>query len=178
MGDPSQPIPNLPEVCPYGILNLAAALETHMLLLTGTDAVHRRLRDWLAEKYLEGNIRLLYLAEPLGRRIRSVEDLGMIVSAYGRARALRRPKSSEMDNELYFYGQEPAREAAVAAGKPDVAPGRIAMVNEPVASRKGVKWAEPLVSVHEVREDDPVVLLKGAMGEMPLYTIQEVSEEG
>lgn len=121
MGDPSRDpakAPPLSSTCPYGILNLAAALESHSLLAHhGTDAVHTRLRDWLLEHYLDGNMALVYTSEPLGRRIRSVGDLGLLVSAYSRARALRRPKTSRMENELYFYGQGPGREEGLAAGK-------------------------------------------------------------
>jgi hypothetical protein len=197
MGDTFRPKPNISEVCPCGILNLAAALEAYtLLMLAGTDDVHKRLREWLAENYLDGNINLLNLDEPLGRRIRSIEDLGMLVSAYGRARSLRRPKTHQMKNELYFYGQKPERDAAVAAAKfmqqyfkPDAATGRITTVNEPLPAEKGVKWAEPLASVKEMSGDEPVAVtkrtrwddpftpVKKTKGKERLDSVQEVSEE-
>lgn len=162
--------PVMSGVCPFGILNIAAAVETYTLLQDGKEAIHKELRDWLASNYLEGNLHLLQLDEPLGRVIRSVEDLGMLAGAYGRARGLQRPKSGHMQNELYFYGQQPGRTAAVAAGKfmqqyfkPAAAPADVTVLSASVVS--GI-----------VRRPPPA-FLKGPIRKVPLGSVTEVSEE-
>ncbi|KAJ4347976.1 uncharacterized protein N0V89_009348 [Didymosphaeria variabile] len=205
MGEPSgkaATTPDLSKVCPFGILNVPAALEMHALLQLGTKEIHKRLREWLAESYLDGNMHLLQTDEPLGIRIHSVEDLGMLAGAYNLAPDLRRPKSSRLDNELYFYGQKPGREAAVAAGqfmqqyfKPGATPAKLSMAKEPtprepfptmekvtaeedaVAAGRFIqqyfKLEEIPTKVSTAKEPTP----KGPMGKDLLPTVEEVTEE-
>ncbi|KAF9731946.1 hypothetical protein PMIN04_001183 [Paraphaeosphaeria minitans] len=120
MANPSgnpEPMPNLSSACPCGIINIPAVLESYVLLHSSDEDMHHHLRTWLATAYLDGNTKLSSMSEPLGRRIRSVEDLGMLVCAYSHARGLKRPRTNTMQHSLYFYGQGPSREEALAAGK-------------------------------------------------------------
>lgn len=106
--------------CPYGILNLNAAAETVPILSTSPKEFHKKLRDWLSEHYLEDRLGVAALdgVEPLGRRIRSVQDLSLLVCAYSNARALKQKTMKRgMDHELYFYGHTPDHNAAVDAGR-------------------------------------------------------------
>jgi len=103
----------------YGVLNLSAALEAFQILQESPNESHKHLCEWLAEKYLEDGLRNICLDEdePLGRRIKSSEDLGTLVYAYSNARAQSsKMRKRKMKHELYFFGQQPDREAAVEAG--------------------------------------------------------------
>lgn len=105
--------------CPFGVLNLAAAIETYTVLEASPMEFHKRLHDWLGANYVEESIRHLQINEPLGIRIRSVEDLGMLVGSYNNARALRSKTSGQpkdMINGLYFYGCQAERDVAAKAG--------------------------------------------------------------
>ncbi|OAG10906.1 uncharacterized protein CC84DRAFT_497422 [Paraphaeosphaeria sporulosa] len=120
MADPSgnpEPTRDLLSACPYGIINIPAVLESYLLLHASDEDMHHHLRTWLATAYLDGNTQLSSMNEPLGRRIRCLQDLGMLVCAYGQARALKRPKTNAMQHELYFYGQGPRKEEGLQAGK-------------------------------------------------------------
>jgi hypothetical protein len=108
-----------PNPCPFGILNLNAAAEVSSILQESSKVFHQQLHAWLIENYLSGALQtsISENTEPLGRRVKSAEDLNLLVCAYSNTRALKqKTKKSKMDNELYFYGQLPDRNAAVEAG--------------------------------------------------------------
>ncbi|KAF2640937.1 hypothetical protein P280DRAFT_518276 [Massarina eburnea CBS 473.64] len=111
---------DLASKCPYGVVNLNAMAEAHPILAASAKPFHWQLDNWLSAHYLSVGIHVLtsYDNEPLGRRIRSGEDLCMLVCAYSNARALKqRSSKKQMDNELYFYGQVPDREAGAEAAR-------------------------------------------------------------
>lgn len=96
-----------PNHCPYGVLNLLAALEASSILQQSAMDFHQQLYSWVNINYLGGSLQALTFdgGEPLGRRIRSVEDLSKLVCAYSHARALKQKVARrKMDHELYFYG--------------------------------------------------------------------------
>lgn len=104
---------------PFGVLNLKAAVEASFILQESDKIHHQHLYRWLAGNYLSDSLRtaLANVEEPLGRRIRSSEDLSALVVAYSNARALKQKNMKrKMDHELYFYGQLPDRDGAVEAG--------------------------------------------------------------
>jgi len=105
---------------PFGVLNLKAAAEASSLLQESTKTHHQKLYQWLVENYIPDSLRTVVSNdnEPIGRRIRSVDDLSTLVVAYSNARALKSEtnKRAKMDHELYFYGQLPNRDAAREAG--------------------------------------------------------------
>jgi hypothetical protein len=119
--------------CPFGVLNLKAAAEASSILHESLKLFHQQLHVWLVENYLVGSLSTIASNddEPLGRRIKSAEDLNMLVCAYSNARALKqKTQKTKMNNELYFYGQLPDRDAAVEAGSvvqthfdPEATPG-------------------------------------------------------
>jgi hypothetical protein len=105
---------------PFGVLNLKAAAEASFFLQKSTKGHHQKLYHWLIENYLPDPLSMLVSNddEPLGRRIRSVNDLSALAVAYSNARALKSEtnKRAKMDYELYFYGQLPDASAAREAG--------------------------------------------------------------
>ncbi len=110
---------NQSNACPYGVLNLNAAVEAASILRDSSKAFHQHLHTWLYDNYVEAPFRTLDFTEmqPLGRRIATAEDLSTLVCAYSNARALKmKSMRKNMAHELYFYGQMPVRDAAVEAG--------------------------------------------------------------
>lgn len=111
--------------CPFGVLNLHAAAEAASILQSSSKPAYQELSAWISKNYLNNQLVSphAYTAEPLGCRIRSVVDLKRLVHAYSNARAMKkRATKTGMENELYFYGQVPGREAAEEAGRMEVNP--------------------------------------------------------
>ena len=105
--------------CPFGILNINAIAETIIILQRSSKEFHAQLCSWIRENYLEDVTLYMSIAndEPLGRRIKSIADLSILVCAYSNARAQKRKTTRKaMDHALYFHECLPERDAAIEAG--------------------------------------------------------------
>jgi hypothetical protein len=112
---------DLSSKCPYGIVNLNAVAEVKAILGSSPKHFHKQLYDWLNDNYsqIDSTCLISTNAEPIGCRIKSVQDLSMLVCAYSHARAFKEKatRKRNLDHELYFYGQLPNRDAAEEAGR-------------------------------------------------------------